>query len=109
MALRGISLFALAFGFAAAAHAQAPGGPPPAVDVANPLVQDVTESEEFIGRFDAVDQVDIRARVTGYVDKIAVKDGVLVKAGDVLFTIDKRPYQAALDQAKAAAASPLNR
>jgi membrane fusion protein, multidrug efflux system len=75
--------------------------PPPPVTVAKPLVKDVVEYDDFIGRFDAVDQVDIRARVSGYVDKIQFVDGAIVKAGDLLFTIDQRPYQAALDEAQA--------
>ncbi len=73
----------------------------PEVTVANPVVKEIVEFDEFIGRFDAVDQVDIRARVSGYVDKIAFTDGATVKAGDLLFKIDPRPYQAALDEAKA--------
>jgi membrane fusion protein, multidrug efflux system len=73
----------------------------PEVTVANPVVKEIVEFDEFIGRFEAVDQVDIRARVSGYVDKIAFTDGATVKAGDLLFKIDPRPYQAALDEAKA--------
>jgi membrane fusion protein, multidrug efflux system len=73
----------------------------PEVTVATPVVKEIVEYDEFIGRFDAVDQVDIRSRVSGYVDKIAFTDGATVKAGDLLFKIDPRPYQAALDEAKA--------
>jgi RND family efflux transporter MFP subunit len=75
--------------------------PPPSVSVAKPIKKNVTEWTDFIGRFEAVDAVDIRARVSGYVDKISVADGALVKAGDLLFTIDKRTYEAAADQAEA--------
>jgi multidrug efflux system membrane fusion protein len=96
---------AVACGFHSAALAQlGPSGPPP-VTVAKPIVKPVTEFDDFIGRFDAVEQVDVRARVGGYVDKIAFVDGSMVSAGDVLFVIDPRPYQAALDQANAALAS----
>jgi RND family efflux transporter MFP subunit len=75
--------------------------PPPAVTVAAPIERTITDHDEYVGRFVAVDSVEIRARVSGYLDKIAFKDGQLVKEGDLLFTIDKRPFQTALDQAKA--------
>ncbi|MDF2994564.1 MAG: efflux transporter periplasmic adaptor subunit [Xanthobacteraceae bacterium] len=80
-------------------HAQ--NAPPPAISVAKPLITDVVEVDDFIGRFEAVDQIDIRARVSGYVDRIHFTDGAMVKAGDLLFTIDQRPYQTALDEAQA--------
>jgi multidrug efflux system membrane fusion protein len=65
----------------------------------------VQEFVTFSGRFDSVDQVDIRSRVAGYLDKIHFTDGAFVKKGDPLFTIDQRPYQAAVTQAEAALAS----
>jgi RND family efflux transporter MFP subunit len=68
-------------------------------------VKDIIERTDFIGRFEAVDQVDIRARVSGYIDKIHFEDGTLVKAGDLLFTIDPRPYRNALEQAQATVTS----
>jgi RND family efflux transporter MFP subunit len=80
---------------------RAQDAPPPPVTVAKPVVKDVVEYDDFIGRFEPVDQVDIRARVSGYVDKIHFTDGSVVRAGDLLFTIDQRPYQAALDEAQA--------
>lgn len=79
--------------------------PPPTVTVAKPVVKEVIEHDDYTGRFDAVDYVEVRARVTGYLDKINFEDGAFVKKGDVLFVVDQRPYQAALDQAKAAEAS----
>ena len=88
-----------------AALAQAPGGPPPAVTVAKPIVRDVVEYDDFTGRFDAADSVEIRARVSGYLQKVAFQDGVIVKKGDLLFVIDRRPYKAALDQAQSSIAS----
>ena len=91
--------------FAAPHLAAAQNAPPPAVTVAKPVVKDVVEFDDFIGRFEAVDQVDLRARVSGYVDKIHFIDGAIVKAGDLLFTIDQRPYQAALDEAQASVES----
>ena len=62
----------------------------------------VSDFDEYVGRFVAVDFVEVRARVSGYLDSIHFTDGQLVKAGDPLFTIDRRPFEAALDQAKAA-------
>jgi multidrug efflux system membrane fusion protein len=82
------------------ALAQAPSGPVP-VTVAKPVVREIVEDDEFIGRFEAVDQVTVRSRVGGYLDKVHFKDGSIVKAGDLLFTIDQRPFQAALQEAKA--------
>ena len=79
--------------------------PPPAgpatVTVSQPLQKDVTDWDDFLGRFEAVDQVDIRPRVSGYLTQIGFKDGEIVKKGQTLFVIDPRPYQATLDQAKA--------
>jgi RND family efflux transporter MFP subunit len=77
----------------------------PPVIVAKPVVKDIVERTDFIGRFEAIDQVDIRARVSGYLDKVHFQDGTFVKAGDLLFTIDPRPYRNALEQAQAAATS----
>ncbi len=76
--------------------------PPPAqVSIAQPLVAKVPESLEFIGNTRATATVDLRARVNGYLQKIGFEDGALVKEGDLLFTIEKAPFQAALDIAKA--------
>ncbi|MCF4127373.1 efflux RND transporter periplasmic adaptor subunit [Methylobacterium sp. SyP6R] len=87
------------------ARAQAPGGPPPTVTVAKPVVKEVVEHDDFTGRFNAIEYVEVRARVTGYLQKIHFQDGAVVKKGELLFTIDRRPYKAALDQATAALAS----
>lgn len=76
--------------------------PPPTVTVAKPVVRDVIDSDEFIGRFEAVDQVSVRSRIDGYLDTVHFKDGSLVKKGDPLFTIDQRPYISALAQAQSA-------
>ncbi|MFK8253718.1 efflux RND transporter periplasmic adaptor subunit [Ancylobacter terrae] len=80
------------------AHAQGA----PSVTVAKPVVKNITEWSEFIGRFEAVDGVDLKARVGGYLAKVHFEDGALVKAGDLLFTIDQRTYKAALQEAEAA-------
>ena len=79
----------------------APAAPPPQVTVARPATKMVTDHDEFVGRFVAVDAVEIRARVSGYLDAIHFTDGQFVKQGDLLFTIDRRPFQVALDQARA--------
>jgi RND family efflux transporter MFP subunit len=81
-----------------------PGQAPP-VTVAKPVVKDIIERTDFIGRFEAIDQVDIRARVSGYLDKVHFQDGTFVKTGDLLFTIDPRPYRNALEQAQSAVTS----
>lgn len=103
--LRGLALAVLA-GAALSGCGQNPqqqqaAPPPPAVTVAAPIERNIVDNDEYVGRFVAVDSVEIRARVSGYLDKIYFKDGQMVKEGDLLFTIDKRPFQTALDQAKA--------
>jgi RND family efflux transporter MFP subunit len=75
--------------------------PPPAVTVAKPTKQQVVDYDEYVGRFIAVDSVEIRARVSGYLDKVHFKDGQIVKQGDLLFTIDRRPFETALAQTRA--------
>jgi RND family efflux transporter MFP subunit len=84
------------------AASQAAAPPAPKVTVAKPIKKLVGDYDEYVGRFVAFDFVEVRARVSGYLDQIQFKDGQLVKAGDPLFTIDRRPFQAALDRAKAA-------
>jgi len=100
-------LSGLAIGLAVGmpANAQAPGGPPPKVTVAKPVVREIVEQDQYTGRFDPIEYVEVRARVTGYLEKINFTDGQTVKKGDVLFVIDRRPYKAALEQAQAALAS----
>ena len=73
----------------------------PAVTVSRALAQKITEWDEFTGRFVAVKTVEIRARVSGFVDSIHFRDGQIVKQGDLLFVIDARPYRFAVEQAKA--------
>lgn len=74
---------------------------PPAVGISHPIVREVTEYAVFTARIAAVDSVEVRARVWGYLQKVNFKEGDLVTKGDVLFEIDPRTYQAALDEAKA--------
>jgi RND family efflux transporter MFP subunit len=75
--------------------------PPPAVTTSQPVVSEIVEWDEYTGRFEAVASVEIRARVSGYVDKIAFADGQPVKKGDLLFVIDPRPFERVLSHAKA--------
>lgn len=82
------------------AVAQDAAAPPP-VTVAKPLVREVVDNDEFVGRFEAVDEVSVRARVGGYLDEVHFTDGALVRKGDLLFVIDQRPYKIALEQADA--------
>jgi RND family efflux transporter MFP subunit len=74
--------------------------PPPAVSVAAPLQREVVDFDEYTGRIVAVEEVEVRARVRGYLVKINFTEGVEVKEGDILFEIDPRPFQAELDAAK---------
>ncbi|MEN6487037.1 MAG: efflux RND transporter periplasmic adaptor subunit [Syntrophobacteraceae bacterium] len=75
--------------------------PPMAVTVARPVQQAVTDYAEYTGVVDAVESVEVRARVEGYLESVRFKPGARVKQGDLLFVIDPRPYQARLDEAKA--------
>ncbi|WP_404813324.1 efflux RND transporter periplasmic adaptor subunit [Halomonas elongata] len=75
--------------------------PPPQVSVAEVVVKDVNFWDEFTGRIDAVDEVELRPRVSGYLDEIHYSEGQTVEKGEVLFTIDPRPYQADLARAEA--------
>jgi RND family efflux transporter MFP subunit len=79
---------------------KAPPPPPPTVIVATPLSLSVVDWDDYDGQFIAVNSVDIRPRVSGYLMKVGFRDGDRVRKGQVLFEIDPRPYQAALDQAK---------
>ena len=81
---------------------------PPQVTVAKPVTRQIADQDEYVGRFVAVESVEVRARVSGYLEAIHFQDGQVVRKGDPLFTIDRRPLetvlaqaQASLDQAKA--------
>jgi membrane fusion protein, multidrug efflux system len=93
-----LMLFAVLFWPAQAGAQQAA---PPTVSVAKPIVRQVVEDDEFVGRFEAVDEVSVRSRVGGYLDAVHFKDGALVAKGDLLVTIDQRPFQTVLAQAQA--------
>ena len=96
-------MFALATLVASCSEGQKQAGapPPPAVTVAQPIKRTITDFDEYVGRFTAINSVEVRARVSGYLDGVHFKDGQVVKQGDLLFTIDKRPFQNTLDQARA--------
>ena len=80
---------------------QASAPPPPTVTVAQPIERTIVDQDEYVGRFVAVDSVEIRSRVSGYLSDIHFTDGQMVKKGDLLFTIDHRPFQIVLDQMRA--------
>jgi RND family efflux transporter MFP subunit len=82
----------------AAPQAAAPPPPPP-VTVAQPVKRTVTDWDEFTGRFEAVEEVQVRARVGGFVTNVEFKDGDMVRAGDLLYLIDSRPFEAVAKQA----------
>lgn len=98
-----MAIAGLAFIISSAAPAVLAQGGPPAMPVtaATPIAKRVTQWDEYSGRFEAVAQVEVRARVSGFVDKIHFKDGQLVNVGDLLFTIDKRPFEIAVESAEA--------
>ena len=82
-------------------HAQAAAGGPPEVTVAQVLVRPVSDSNEFTGRLQAVDTIQLRPRVSGYVDSVHFTEGAMVKKGQLLFRIDPRPYQTEVDRLQA--------
>ncbi len=80
---------------------QAPENKPPEVSVAYPVLQEITDFQDFAGRTDAAVAVEIRSRVTGYLDRIHFKEGTDIQKGDPLFEIDPRQYLAEVDRTKA--------
>jgi multidrug efflux system membrane fusion protein len=104
MMLAGLAAFSLSgCDESKAAAAQAPQGPP--ITAATVIERSINETQEFSGRLEAVEHVDIRARVAGFITSVNFKPGSLVKKGDVLFVIDARPFQAEAARAEAAAGS----
>jgi RND family efflux transporter MFP subunit len=73
---------------------------PPSVTVAQPVKRTVTDWDEFTGRFEALEEVQVRARVGGFVNTVEFRDGAIVRAGDLLYTIDSRPFEAVAAQAE---------
>src|ERR1700733_10879169 len=102
MRIRLLTLCGLWIGLAGCTRApsEAPAAAPMPVMVSYPVERDVTDFADFTGRTAAVDSVEVRARVSGYLDKVNFKEGALVKKDDKLFEIDPRPYRADLDRAK---------
>ena len=88
-------------GVSACAKKKPPPPPPPVVLVAHPLQRPIIDWDDYTGRFEAMDTVEVRPRVSGYLTQVLFKDGQMVRKGQPLFQIDPRPYQAVLDQAKA--------
>src|SRR3979409_1963471 len=82
-------------------QAEAPPPPPPEVDASQVVTKAVRQWDEFTGRIAAIGAGDLRPRVSGYIDRIVLKEGDMVKAGDILFVIDPRPYRATYDSAVA--------
>lgn len=107
MALAGLAAFGLTGCDDATGKTESPaaagGGPP--ISAATVVEKTITETQEFSGRLEAVEQVQIRPRVGGFITAINFKPGSQVKKGDVLFVIDARPYQAEANRAEAAAGS----
>ena len=93
----------LAAALAGCGDSQSPAAapPPPTVTVAKPVQRGIVDYDEYVGRFIAVDTVEVRARVSGYLEAVHFNDGQIVKQGDLLFTVDKRPFQNMVDQARA--------
>lgn len=79
--------------------------PPPTVEVAPPLVRQVTEWDDYVGRFEASKSVEVRPRVSGAITAVHFTDGAIVRKGQLLFTIDPRPFAASLAEARASVAS----
>lgn len=98
------SLFALSVTSFGPATAQQ--GPLP-VDVALPLVETIVDWDEFTGRFEAVERVELQARVSGFLQEIGFEDGQIVEEGDVLFVVDPRPFEAIWAQANAELAAAI--
>src|SRR5207249_1647429 len=99
-----LAIAALTFGLPVAGcgkRASKTASPPPVVTVVQPISREVVEWDEYIGRLESPETVELRARVSGYLDKVHFKEGKEVKKGDLLFTIDPRPYRADYDHADA--------
>src|SRR3954447_21919714 len=105
--MRLVLLAALALGCAVLSPARAqPGAPagPPAVGVAPVHSRAITETSEFVGRIQAVNRVDVVARVTAFIEKRSFTEGAEVKAGDTLYTLEKAPFEAQVASAAASVA-----
>src|SRR5690348_7838295 len=90
------------------AHAQMPGGPP-SVGVVRAKQTAITETSEFVGRVQAIDRVSITARVTAFLDQRLFTEGAEVKQGDLLYRLERGPFEAAVQQQEAAVADASSR
>lgn len=95
------SILAAAFALTAPPHKAFAQAKAPPVTVSKPLAKKITQWDEFSGRFEPVQSVEVRPRVSGFIDKIHFKDGQMVKMGDPLFTIDQRPFEIEVKSAEA--------
>jgi membrane fusion protein (multidrug efflux system) len=102
--MMGVVLTALLSLFAEAAAAQTAAGPPPAVGVVRAEQQQITQSDEFIGRIQAINRVDLVARVTAFLEKRSFVEGSEVSKGDPLYQLEQPPFQAQVNAAKASVA-----
>jgi RND family efflux transporter MFP subunit len=100
-ALAFVTLSVLSIGCSTNTAAQQAPPPPPQVTVAHVLSREVTEWDEFTGRLQAVDTVEVRPRVSGYVAAVRFHEGAIIRRGDLLFQIDPRPFQAEVDRLRA--------
>src|SRR6187200_2029942 len=97
-----VAAIAASFALAACSGPPAQEAPPPAeVTVAAPLAGEIVDWDDFVGRFEAPENVEVKPRVSGYLVNAHFRDGQYVRRGQLLFTIDARPAQAQLDQARA--------
>lgn len=98
---RGLATLALVLPVAQALAADPPPGPPPAVTVSKPVHRDITEWDEFTGRFVAQERVEVRSRVSGYLQSVFLREGQAVEEGQVLFLVDPEPFHAEVARAEA--------
>lgn len=106
--LIGVPLALVAWGGYSIAHHGHPAAaapPPPVVTVATPITRSIDQWDDYVGRFEATKTVEVRPRVSGEVTAVHFRDGAVVHKGDLLFTIDPRPFAAALAEARASVAS----
>ena len=99
--LASLALLLLAGCGSNSAPAQNAAPPPPAVTIAKPEKRTIVDQDEYVGRFVAVDSVEVRSRLSGYLAAVHFTDGQMVKKDDLLFTIDRRPFQIVVEQARA--------
>ncbi len=97
---------AIAAGIAPSTPASSQAAPPP-VTVAHPLTKRITQWDEYSGRFEAVETVEVRPRVSGFIEKVHFRDGQIVKPGDLLFTLEQRQFQITVESGKAEVARTI--